>query len=69
MKYLISIVENLTKTFVVDGDNYAEAKSKIESGYELGDITLDYRDYSGSEIIFDGIASEADEKTFEAWED
>lgn len=69
MKYIIRVTETLSRTFVVEGDNYAEAKSKIESGYELGGITLDYSDYSGVEIIFDGIASEADEKTFEVWED
>lgn len=67
MKYLISIVETLTKTFVVEGDNYGEAKAKIEEAYELGGISLDYDDYSDSEIIFDGIASESDEKIFEVW--
>lgn len=68
-KYVIAVRETLQKTYIVTGENHEEAIAKIKSAYENGDIVLDYNDYYDAEIHSNGIASEADEKTFEVWED
>lgn len=58
MKYVVHVTETLQKGFIVDADNFDEAKDKVNTAYNDELIVLDSQDYIGYEIECE---SEADE--------
>lgn len=65
MKFVMRITETLSKTVIVDADNWADARDKVEKAYDNEQIVLDYRDYDGYEIDAVRIACPGDIESYE----
>ena len=58
-EYLVRVTEFLTMQYVVKAEDEEEAYEKVANEYHDGGITLDYDDYSGSDVE---VVREATEK-------
>lgn len=50
MKFAVRVVEELTRTVIVDAEDWEAAKAKVSDAYHAGDIVLDGFDYYGVEF-------------------
>jgi hypothetical protein len=65
MKYVMRVTETLSRTVVVNAENCADARHKVENAYDSEQIVLDYRDYDGYEINVVRIACPGDIEMYE----
>jgi hypothetical protein len=65
MKHVMRITETLSRTVIVDAEDWADAKYKVEKAYDNEQILLDYKDYSGYEIDVVRIACPGDLERYE----
>lgn len=50
MKYLVKVVETLSRHVIVDAENLVQADEKVRQAYIDGQIVLDYDDFEESYI-------------------
>ena len=60
MKYVVQVVENLTRCVIVEAENRTQAENKARQAYSDGQIVLDYDDFDGCFIRCKGRATEND---------
>ena len=65
MKYVMRVTETLSRTVVVNAEDWADARHKVEKAYDREQIVLDYRDYDGYEIDAVRIACPGDIEMYE----
>lgn len=65
MKYVMRITETLSRLVVVDAEDWADARDKVEKAYDNEEIVLDYKNYNGYEIDAVRIAYPGDLERYE----
>ncbi len=65
MKYVMRITEMLTRTIIVDAEDWADARDKTEKVHNDGQVVLGDRDYNGYEIDAVRIAYPGDLERYE----
>lgn len=50
MKYIVKVVETLSRHVIVDAENLVQADEKVRQAYIDGQIVLDYDDFEESYI-------------------
>ena len=65
MKFVMRVTEMLSRTVIVDANDWADARDKVEAAYVDGKIELDYDDFVDSEVDSVRIACPGDIEIYE----
>ncbi len=65
MKFVMRVTEMLSRTVIVDANDWADARDKVEAAYVDGQIELDYNDFTDSEVDAVRIACPGDIEIYE----
>lgn len=60
MKYVVQVVENRTRSVIVEAENRTQAETKTRQAYNDGQIILNYDDFDGCFFRCKGRATEND---------
>ena len=68
MKYLVEVVETLSRHVIVDAENLVQAEEKVRQAYIDGQIVLDYDDFEESCIEAKRIVTDDEASYYETLE-